>query len=58
MGETLRRIVGKVVYMATHFDIEDLCGVDQFFGGRRSGIEGAVYAMNDMFAQHHDSVPG
>ena len=27
VGETLRRIVGKVVCMVTHVDIEDLCGV-------------------------------
>ena len=27
-------------------------------GGIRSGIEGAVHAMNDLFAQHQDSVPG
>ena len=38
--------------------IEDLCGVDQLCGGIRSGNEGAVHAMNDLFAQHHDSVPG
>ena len=58
MGETLRRIVGKAVCMATCVDIEDLCGIDQLCGGIRSGIEGAVHAMNDLFAHHHDSVPG
>ena len=58
VGETLRRVVGKAVCMATRIDIEDLCGVDQLCGGLRSGIEGAVHAMNDLFAQHSDSVPG
>ena len=58
VGETLRRIVGKSVCMATLVDIEDLCGIDQLCGGVRSGIEGVVHAMNYLFAQHHDSVPG
>ena len=44
--------------MATRVDIEDLRGIDQLCGGIRSGIEGVVHAMNDLFAQHHDSVPG
>ena len=57
VGETLRRVVGKAVCMATRIDIEDLCGIDQLCGGLRSGIEGAVHAMNDLFAQHSDSVP-
>ena len=58
MGETLRRIIGKAVCMATRVDVKDLCGTDQLCGGKRSGIEGAVHATNDLFAQHHDSVPG
>ena len=58
VGETLRSIVGKALCMATCVDIEDLCGVDQLCGGIRSGIKGAVHAMNNLFAQHHDSVPG
>ena len=58
MSETLRRIVGKTVCMATCVDIEDLCGTDQLCGGIRSGIEGVIHAMNDWFAQHHDFVPG
>ena len=44
--------------MATHVDIEDLCGIDQLCGGIRSGIEGAIHAINDLFAQLHDSFPG
>ena len=38
MSETLRRIVGKTVCMATYVDIEDLSGTDQLCGGIRSGI--------------------
>ena len=33
VGETLRRIVGKAVCVATRVDIEDLCGTDQLCGG-------------------------
>ena len=58
VGETPRRIVGKAVCMATCVDVEDLYGIDQLCGGIRSGIEGPIHAMNDLFAQHHDSVPG
>ena len=58
VGETLRRIVGKAVCMATCVDIEDLCGIDQLCGGIMSGIEGAIHAMNNLFAQYHDSVLG
>ena len=46
VGETVRRIVGKAVYIATRVDSGDLCNVDQLCGGIRSGIEGAVHPMN------------
>ena len=52
------KAVGKALCMATRIDIENLCGVDQLCGGLRSGIEGAVHAINDFFSQHSDSVPG
>ena len=58
VGEIFRWVVGKAVCMATHIDIEDLFGVDQLCGGLSSGIEGAVHAMNDLFAQQSVSVPG
>ena len=32
VGETLRRIFGRAVYIATRVDIEDLCGIDQLCG--------------------------
>ena len=32
VGETLRRIVGKTVCIATCVDTEDLCGTDQLWG--------------------------
>ena len=58
VGKTLRRVVGNAVCMATRIDIEHLFVVDQLCGGLSSGIEGAVHAINNLFAQHTDSVPG
>ena len=52
VGETLRRIIGKAICSATRGDIEMLCGADQLCGGVRSGIEGAIHAMNKMYSQH------
>jgi len=57
IGETLRRIIGKVVCLATRIDAELVCGTDQLCGGVKCGIEGAVHAMNDLFTMHSDSTP-
>ena len=32
--------------------------IDQLCGELRSGFQGAVHAMNDLFTQHNDYVPG
>ena len=47
IGETLCRIIGKAICSATHTDIESLGGADQLCGDIKSGIEGAIHAMND-----------
>ena len=52
IGETLRRIIGKAICSATRGDIESLCGADQLCGGVKSGIEGAIHAMNEMYSQN------
>ena len=49
VGETLRRIVGKVVCSACRLDMEEVAGVSQLCAGTKAGIEGAVHAMNDLF---------
>ena len=43
--------------MATRVDAELVCGTDQLCCGVKCGIEGAVHAMNDLFAAHSDSTP-
>ena len=52
IAETLRRVIGKAICSATCADIESLCGVDQLCGGVKSGIEGAIHAMNDQYSQN------
>jgi len=56
IGETLHRLLGKAICSATHLDIEPLCGSDQLCGGIKSGIEGAIHAMNDLYSQNITSV--
>ena len=42
IGETLRRVIGKAICSATRADC----------GGIKSGIEGAIHAMNDLYLQN------
>ena len=55
IGETLRHIIGKSICSVTFTDIESLCGADQFCGGIKTGIEGAIHTMNDLYSQHSTS---
>ena len=48
IGETLRRLIGKAVGMATRYDVEEVCGIDQLCAGMKAGIEGAVRAIKDI----------
>ena len=58
IGETLRRVIGKAVCMATRSDIEVVCGSDQLYAGLKAGIEGAVHAMSDLYDANIDSIDG
>ena len=49
VGEVPRRILGKVMALATGMDVEEVCKVDQLCSGLKAGIEGAVHAMRDLF---------
>ena len=49
VGESVRRVIGKAVCMATRMDIEESSGVRQLCAGIKAGIEGAVHAVNELF---------
>ena len=54
IGETLRRIIGKTICLATRIDATMVCGSDQLCAGLSSGIEGAIHAMNPLFSAHNN----
>ena len=54
IGETLRRIIGKAVCLATRLDATLVCGSDQLCAGLQAGIEGAIHGMNELFSTHQD----
>jgi len=58
IGETLRRVIGKAVCMATRIDATLVCGSDQLCAGLKAGIEGAIHAMNNLFSTHQNESTG
>ena len=58
IGETLRRIIGKAVCLATRLDAALVCGSDQLCAGLQAGIEGAIHGMNQLFSAHQDEGTG
>ena len=54
IGETLRRIAGKTVCMLARCDLEDIYGTSQLCGGVRSGIDGAIHTVCDLFDEHQE----
>ena len=49
VGETLWRVVSKVICLVMRFDAEEVCGMTQLWAGTRAGIEGAIHDMNEPF---------
>ena len=52
--EALRRILCKVIALATRTDLKDVCGVAQLCSGLRAGMEGAIHAAPKLFDLHSD----
>ena len=53
VGEVLRKILGKVMALATGMDVEEEeCMTDQLCSGLKAGIEGAVHAMRELFEEN------
>ena len=55
IGEALRRVLGKVVALATRADLEEVCGTDQLCSGLRAGMEGAIHAVKELFDLNCDA---
>ena len=54
IGETLHRMIGKAVCLATRLDAALVCGSDQLCAGLQAGIEEAIHGMNQLFSAHQD----
>ena len=50
--EEPRRILCKVLAMATGSDFVDLCGVRQVCSGLKAGIEGSIHAIRELYEEH------
>ena len=55
IGESLRRLIGKVVCFLTRDDAEAACGVSQLCAGLKCGAEGAIHMASDLFEAGGDS---
>ena len=58
IGETLHRIIGKAVCLATRLDAALVCGSEQLCAGLQAGFEGGIHGMNQLFSTHQDQGTG
>lgn len=52
VGEVPRRILGKVMALATGMDVEEVCKTDQLCSGLKAGSESVVHTMQDLFEEN------
>jgi hypothetical protein len=52
IGETWRRAIAKCILHVAGKDAKEACGIDQLCAGFKSGIEGAVHSMQQMWETH------
>ena len=55
LGESLLRLMGKVVMLLAGEDVKDVCGSDQLCAGADAGVEAVVQAVNTLFDEHQGS---
>jgi hypothetical protein len=52
IGETWRRAIAKCVLHVAGKGAKESCGINQLCAGLKSGIEGAIHAMQHMWERH------
>ena len=55
IGEALRRVLVKVVALATCADLEQVCGTDQLCSDLRACMKGAIHAVKELFDLNRDA---
>ena len=56
VGEVIRKVICKSVYLVTREDAEAVCSTAQLCAGMRCGVEGAIHTVFDMFNSNNYGV--
>ena len=49
IGECIRKIICKSVAEFTKIELKETCSTDQLACGLKTGVEGAIHALSDVF---------
>ena len=55
VGESLRRVIGKVICLITRDDAQTTCGTSQLCAGIKCGMEGAIHTASELFETSDES---